>query len=198
MCRAQFHDTRPCLPELPVADPPVGEDQVLHRPRAPHHRSDRHHRHAFDERAARQLAAQASMVNAMMAGMEARARARRMVRAKQAFHVFRAGADAGPLPAQSINTLRDLSGGALIMLPSSIHDFEDPQLEKIIGLTQRAAKMSRRKRSNSSRPRGTPSAPNSARGTRNMRCSTPAPASSPPATASAPSTGPAPPAWWRT
>jgi 4-hydroxyphenylacetate 3-monooxygenase len=40
-----------------------------------------------------------------------------------------------------VNALRDLSGGALIMLPSSIHDFEDPQLKKIIGLTQRAAKM---------------------------------------------------------
>ena len=40
-----------------------------------------------------------------------------------------------------INTLRDLAGGALIMLPSSIHDFADPQLAKIIEMTQRAAKM---------------------------------------------------------
>jgi 4-hydroxyphenylacetate 3-monooxygenase len=40
-----------------------------------------------------------------------------------------------------INTLRDLAGGALIMLPSSIHDFADPMLEKIIRTTQRSATM---------------------------------------------------------
>ena len=40
-----------------------------------------------------------------------------------------------------IHALRDLAGGALIMLTSSIHDFEDPELKRIIGLTQRAAKM---------------------------------------------------------
>ncbi|MGA7210961.1 MAG: 4-hydroxyphenylacetate 3-hydroxylase C-terminal domain-containing protein, partial [Pseudolabrys sp.] len=40
-----------------------------------------------------------------------------------------------------VNTLRDLSGGALIMLPSSIHDFADPHIKKIIDVTQRAAKM---------------------------------------------------------
>src|SRR5262249_14313620 len=40
-----------------------------------------------------------------------------------------------------VNTLRELSGGALIMLPSSYRDFGDPQLKKIIDVTQRAAKM---------------------------------------------------------
>ena len=46
------------------------------------------------------LAAQVGMVNAMLSGMEAsRVPARRMVRAEQAFHVFGAGADPGPLPA---------------------------------------------------------------------------------------------------
>jgi 4-hydroxyphenylacetate 3-monooxygenase len=40
-----------------------------------------------------------------------------------------------------IHALRDLSGGAPIMLPSSIHDFNDPELRRIIGLTQRAAGM---------------------------------------------------------
>jgi 4-hydroxyphenylacetate 3-monooxygenase len=40
-----------------------------------------------------------------------------------------------------VNTLRDLSGGALIMLPSSIRDFADPALRKIIRTTQRAAAM---------------------------------------------------------
>ena len=46
------------------------------------------------------LAAQVSMVDAMMAGMEAEGDdARRMVGAEQALHVFRAGADPGPLSA---------------------------------------------------------------------------------------------------
>src|SRR5262249_38515714 len=41
-----------------------------------------------------------------------------------------------------INALRDLAGGALIMLPSSVQDFANPELAKIIRTTQRAAKMS--------------------------------------------------------
>ena len=73
------------------------------------------------------LAAQVSMVNAMMAGMEAEgSHARRVVGAEQAFHVFGAGADAGPLPARRSTRCASLSGGALIMLPSSVHDFERP------------------------------------------------------------------------
>jgi 4-hydroxyphenylacetate 3-monooxygenase len=40
-----------------------------------------------------------------------------------------------------INTLRELAGGALIMLPSSFRDFGHPELERIIGLTQRSAAM---------------------------------------------------------
>jgi 4-hydroxyphenylacetate 3-monooxygenase len=36
---------------------------------------------------------------------------------------------------------RELSGGALIMLPSSISDFGDPMLKKVIHTTQRAASM---------------------------------------------------------
>ena len=42
---------------------------------------------------------------------------------------------------QFVNAIRELSGGALIMLPSSIDDFEDPMLRKIIHTTQRAAAM---------------------------------------------------------
>jgi 4-hydroxyphenylacetate 3-monooxygenase len=40
-----------------------------------------------------------------------------------------------------IQTLRDLAGGALIMLPSSIEDFANPDLAKIIKKTQRSASM---------------------------------------------------------
>jgi len=40
-----------------------------------------------------------------------------------------------------IAILRELAGGAMIMLPSSVADYSDPQLAKIIRTTQRAAKM---------------------------------------------------------
>jgi len=40
-----------------------------------------------------------------------------------------------------INLIRELAGGALIMLPSSIEDYADPHLAKIIRTTQRASKM---------------------------------------------------------
>ena len=70
------------------------------------------------------LAAQASMVEAMMAGMEAEGtHAGEWCVPEQALHVFRAGADAGSLPARHQH-VRDLAGGALIMLPSSIHDLK--------------------------------------------------------------------------
>ena len=108
MCRAQFHDTAgPYLSELPVADPPVGEDQVPHRPRPPHHRGDRHHRHAVDPRAARH-ARRAEQHGQRHDGRHGgrRRHARRMVRAQQALHVFGAGAHAGPLPAHRQHAAR--------------------------------------------------------------------------------------------
>ncbi|HZV21793.1 MAG TPA: 4-hydroxyphenylacetate 3-hydroxylase C-terminal domain-containing protein, partial [Hyphomicrobiales bacterium] len=40
-----------------------------------------------------------------------------------------------------INMIRDLAGGALIMLPSSAEDFANPELAKIIELTQRSPSM---------------------------------------------------------
>jgi 4-hydroxyphenylacetate 3-monooxygenase len=88
------------------------------------------------------LAAQSSMVNAMMAGMEAEGSMRGEWYVPNKHFMYSAQVLTQDLYPRIVNTLRDLSGGALIMLPSSIHDFEEPQLKKIIGLTQRAAKMS--------------------------------------------------------
>jgi 4-hydroxyphenylacetate 3-monooxygenase len=88
------------------------------------------------------LAAQVSMVNAMMAGMEAEGTMRGEYYVPNRHFMYSAQVLTQDLYPKVINTLRDLSGGALIMLPSSIHDFADPQLKKIIGMTQRAAKMS--------------------------------------------------------
>jgi len=88
------------------------------------------------------LAAQSSMVNAMMAGMEAEGSMRGEYWVPNRHFMYSAQVLTQDLYPRVINTLRELSGGALIMLPSSLHDFADPQLRKIIGVTQRAANMS--------------------------------------------------------
>ena len=87
------------------------------------------------------LAAQSSMVNAMMAGMEAEGTMRGEWYVPNKHFMYSAQVLTQDLYPRVVNTLRELSGGALIMLPSSIHDFADPELRKIIGVTQRAANM---------------------------------------------------------
>src|SRR6478735_6117623 len=81
------------------------------------------------------LASYGSMVDAMMAGMEAEGTMRGEFYVPNKHFMYSAQVLTQDLYPKVINTLRDLSGGALIMLPSSIHDFADPQLKKIIGMT---------------------------------------------------------------
>ena len=88
------------------------------------------------------LAAQVSMVNAMMAGMEAEGAMRGEWYVPNRHFMYSAQVLTQDLYPKVINTIRDLAGGALIMLPSSIHDYEDPLIARIINTTQRAAKMS--------------------------------------------------------
>ena len=87
------------------------------------------------------LAAQASMVKAMMAGMEVEGSMRGEWWVPNKHYMYSAQVLTQDLYPRVINTLRELSGGALIMLPSSIHDFADPELEPIIDMTQRSATM---------------------------------------------------------
>ena len=87
------------------------------------------------------LAAHSSMVNAMMAGMEAEGSMRGEWYVPNKHFMYSAQVLTQDLYPRIVNTLRELSGGALIMLPSSIHDFKDPQLKRVIDVTQRAAKM---------------------------------------------------------
>jgi len=88
------------------------------------------------------LAAQVSMVNAMMAGMEAEGTMRGEWYVPNRHFMYSAQVLTQDLYPKVINTIRDLAGGALIMLPSSIRDYDDPMLARIINTTQRAAKMS--------------------------------------------------------
>ncbi len=87
------------------------------------------------------LAAHVSMVQAMMAGMEAEGSMRGEYWVPNKHFMYSAQVLTQDLYPRVINTLRDLAGGALIMLPSSVDDFNDPELRRIIGLTQRSAKL---------------------------------------------------------
>jgi 4-hydroxyphenylacetate 3-monooxygenase len=87
------------------------------------------------------LAANVSMVEAMMAGMEIEGNMRGEWWVPNKHFMYSAQVLTQDLYPRVINTLRELSGGALIMLPSSVQDFADPALRKIIETTQQAAKM---------------------------------------------------------
>lgn len=85
------------------------------------------------------MAAQASMVEAMLSGMEASGSKFGDYWVPDKHFMYAAQVLTQDLYPLFVNAIRDLSGGALIMLPSSINDFKDPMLKKIIQTTQRAA-----------------------------------------------------------
>src|ERR1700746_2037019 len=87
------------------------------------------------------MAAQASMVEAMLSGMEASGSQSGEYWVPNKHFMYSAQVLTQDLYPLFVNSIRDLSGGALIMLPSSIEDFKDPVLKKIIHTTQRAATM---------------------------------------------------------
>jgi 4-hydroxyphenylacetate 3-monooxygenase len=85
------------------------------------------------------MAAQASMVDAMLSGMEASGSKFGEFWVPNKHFMYSAQVLTQDLYPLLVNSIRELSGGALIMLPSSIEDFKDPMLKKIIHTTQRAA-----------------------------------------------------------
>jgi 4-hydroxyphenylacetate 3-monooxygenase len=87
------------------------------------------------------MAAQASMVDAMLSGMEASGSKFGEFWVPNKHFMYSAQVLTQDLYPLLVNSIRELSGGALIMLPSSIEDFKDPMLKKIIHTTQRAAAM---------------------------------------------------------
>jgi 4-hydroxyphenylacetate 3-monooxygenase len=88
------------------------------------------------------LAAQVSMVEAMLSGMEASGSKLGEWWVPNKHFMYSAQVLTQELYPRVINLIRELAGGALIMLPSSVQDFADPQLKAIIGKTQRSASMS--------------------------------------------------------
>ena len=71
------------------------------------------------------LAAQASMIEAMLSGMEASGSRSGEYWVPNKHFMYSAQVLTQDLYPQFVNAIRELSGGALIMLPSSINDFED-------------------------------------------------------------------------
>lgn len=88
------------------------------------------------------LAAQAGMVESMLAGMEAEGTKYGDYYIPNQQHVYGAQVLTQELYPQIISKLRELAGGSFIMLPSSEADFADPNLSRIIRTTQRSPAVS--------------------------------------------------------
>jgi 4-hydroxyphenylacetate 3-monooxygenase len=87
------------------------------------------------------LAAQVGMVNAMLSGMEASGSQFKQWWVPNKHYMYSAQLITQELYPKMIQSIRDLAGGALIMLPSSVRDFGNPELRAIIEKTQRSASM---------------------------------------------------------
>jgi 4-hydroxyphenylacetate 3-monooxygenase len=84
------------------------------------------------------LAANAGMVEAMLSGMEASGSRRGEFYLPNRHLVYTAQVVTQDLYPRLINLLRELAGGALIMLPSSFRDWTNPELAPILHKTQRS------------------------------------------------------------
>jgi 4-hydroxyphenylacetate 3-monooxygenase len=84
------------------------------------------------------LAAQAAMVEGMVVGMEAAGHMHEGYYVPNKHMMYAAQVLTQELYPRLIETIRGLAGGALIMLPSSARDADNPDLARIIGLTQRS------------------------------------------------------------
>jgi 4-hydroxyphenylacetate 3-monooxygenase len=85
-----------------------------------------------------QLSAEASMVDAFVVAMETNGRQRGAYFVPDRQMLYAAQTLTQQLYAKVINTLRELAGGGMIMLPSSVKDFNNPEIAGLIGKTQQS------------------------------------------------------------
>ncbi|WP_454916834.1 4-hydroxyphenylacetate 3-hydroxylase family protein [Xanthobacter sediminis] len=85
-----------------------------------------------------QLAAEVGMVDAFVAAMEAKGTKYGRYFIPDRHTLYAAQTMAQQLYGKLITTLRELAGGGLIMLPSSVHDYENPELAALIRKTQQS------------------------------------------------------------
>jgi 4-hydroxyphenylacetate 3-monooxygenase len=84
------------------------------------------------------LAANAGMVDAMLAGMEAAGTRRGEFYLPNRHMLYSAQVITQDLYPRMINLIRELAGGSLIMLPSSFRDWANPEIAPILHRTQRS------------------------------------------------------------
>jgi 4-hydroxyphenylacetate 3-monooxygenase len=85
-----------------------------------------------------QLAAEVAMVEALVAAMEAKGKQTGPYFIPDRHTLYTAQVLTQQLYPKIVNTLRDLAGGGMIMLPSSILDFANPELNDLIMKTQQS------------------------------------------------------------
>ncbi len=84
------------------------------------------------------LAAETTIVDALVHAMEVKGQQRGPYFIPDRHSVYAAQVLTQQLYPQVINTLRDLAGGGMIMLPSSAADFANPEMRAIIDKTQKS------------------------------------------------------------
>ncbi|MGQ7793146.1 4-hydroxyphenylacetate 3-hydroxylase family protein [Faunimonas sp. B44] len=85
-----------------------------------------------------QLAAEGGMVDALVAAMEAKGTQRGPYFIPDRHTLYSAQTLTQQLYPKIVTTLRELAGGGMIMLPSSVEDFANPELAELIGKTQQS------------------------------------------------------------
>jgi 4-hydroxyphenylacetate 3-monooxygenase len=93
-----------------------------------------------------QLAAEAGMVDALVVAMEAKGADMGGYFIPDRHTLYTALALTQPLYGKVIGAVRELAGGGVIMLPSSVEDFRNPELAALIGKTQQSPNASSRGR----------------------------------------------------
>src|SRR5262249_2173130 len=83
--------------------------------------------------------AQAGIIEAAIHAMEVKGSTYGPYFVPERSSLYAAGALAQRIYLEVLETIRELAGGGVIMLPSSVHDFANPELSKLIGKTQLGA-----------------------------------------------------------
>jgi 4-hydroxyphenylacetate 3-monooxygenase len=84
------------------------------------------------------LAAEAGMVDALVAAMEVKGKQYGRYFVPDRHTLYSAATLTQKLYGKVLDTLRELAGGGMIMLPSSVDDFRDPEVAALIGKTQQS------------------------------------------------------------
>jgi len=85
-----------------------------------------------------QLAAEAAMIESLLLAMEVKGAPHGAYFVPDRHMLYAAQTLSQQLYPRFVNTLRELAGGAMIMLPSSRRDFADPELSRLIEQTQQS------------------------------------------------------------